>query len=94
MNSITCYYGYKHSVMGIFDLFGIIGSIIDPASSYDDMQDKIESDNEDVIGDRFHVSDGVEPEHDFNDLVTDIMNDFVNNPDTEDGKGIITDDNR
>ena len=32
--------------MGIFDIFDEPDSIIDPTSSYDDMQDKIESDKE------------------------------------------------
>lgn len=74
--------------MGIFDLFGGILEIIDPTSSYEEMQKKIESNLEETIND-----DNIEPEYDFNDLVMDIMNDYDKNPDTEDGDVLITDDN-
>lgn len=74
--------------MGIFDLFGGILKIIDPTSSYEEMQKKIESNLEEAIND-----DNIEPEYDFNDLVMDIMNDYDKNPDTEDGDVLITDDN-
>ena len=74
--------------MGIFDLFGGILKIIDPTSSYEEMQKKIESNLEETIND-----DNIEPEYDFNDLVMDIMNDYDKNPDTEDGDVLITDDN-
>ena len=39
--------------MGIFDLFGgiLIGAIIDPTSSYEEMQKKIESNEEETIND-------------------------------------------
>ena len=74
--------------MGIFDLFRGILQIIDPTSSYEEMQKKIESNLEETIND-----DNIEPEYDFNDLVMDIMNDYDKNSDTEDGDVIITDDN-
>ncbi len=80
--------------MSIFDFFGVVKAIINPTSSYKKMLDKMESDNEDIIGDRSHISDGVEPEQDFNGLVTDIMNDFDGDSDTEDCNAIIIDDVR
>lgn len=81
--------------MGIFDLFGgiLIGAIIDPTSSYEEMQKKIESNEEETINDDNYDVGSIEPEDDFNDLVMDIMNDYDKNPDTEDGDVLITDDN-
>lgn len=81
--------------MGIFDLFGgiLIGAIIDPTSSYEEMQKKIESNEEETINDDNYDVGFIEPEDDFNDLVMDIMNDYDKNPDTEDGDVLITDDN-
>ena len=79
--------------MGIFDLFGGILEIIDPTSSYEEMQKKIESNLEETINDDNYDVVSIEPEDDFNDLVMDIMNDYDKNPDTEDGDVLITDDN-
>lgn len=62
--------------MDIFDIFDEPDSIIDPTSSYADMQDKIESNKEDFINDFANEVESVVPEQDFNDLVTDILNDF------------------
>lgn len=81
-------------IMGTFDLFGIIESIIDPTSSYKEMQDKIESNKEESIKDCHPEVESVEPEQDFNGLKTDIMNDFDDDSDTEDGNAIITEDIR
>ena len=84
--------------MGIFEIFDEPDSIIDPTSSYDDIQDKIEFDNEEDKKDSHHEVEAImpneciAPEPDFNELVTDIMNDFGDNSDKEDGKSIITDD--
>lgn len=73
--------------MGIFDFFGIIEAIIDPISSYKEMKDNIESNKEETIND----SDSVEPEDNFNSLVTDIMNDFDDSHDSKDDDVFITD---
>lgn len=84
--------------MDIFEIFGEPDSIIDPTSSYDDIQDKIEFDKEEDKKDSHHEVEAImpneciAPEPDFNELVTDIMNDFGDNSDKEDGKSIITDD--
>ncbi len=77
--------------MGIFDFLGgfLIGAIIDPTSSYEEMQDKIEPNKEETIND----SESVVPEDDFNSLVTDIMNDFDDSHDRKDSDVIIADDN-
>lgn len=80
--------------MGIFDFFGIIGAIIEPTSSYNEMKDNIESNKEGTIKDFYPEAESVEPEQDFNGLMTDIMNDFDDDSDTEDGNAIITDDIR
>lgn len=80
--------------MGIFDYFGIIGAIIEPTSSYNEMKDNIESNKEGTIKDFYPEAESVEPEQDFNGLMTDIMNDFDDDSDTEDGNAIITDDIR
>lgn len=80
--------------MGIFDFFGIIGAIIEPTSSYNEMKDNIESNKEEIIKDFYPDVESVEPEQDFNGLMTDIMNDFDDDSDTEDGNAIITDDIR
>ena len=80
--------------MGIFDFWGVIKAIINPTSSYKNMLDKIESDNEGAIGDRFHGENSVKPEHHFNHLVKDIMNYFVEDLSVEDGDETITEDNR
>lgn len=77
--------------MGISDFFGIIGAIIDPTSSYEEMQEKIESNKEDVIKDCHHEVESVEPEQDVNDFVTDVMNDFDDISDSGNGKSFATD---
>lgn len=79
--------------MGIFDLFVGILKIIDPTSSSEEMQKKIESNLEETINDDNYDVGSIEPEDDFNNLVMDIMNDYDKNPDTEDGDVLITDDN-
>ena len=79
--------------MGIFDLFRGILQIIDPTSSYEEMQKKIGSNLEETINDDDYDVGSIEPEDDFNDLVMDIMNDYDKKPDTEDGDVLITDDN-
>lgn len=56
--------------MGIFDYFGIIGAIIEPTSSYNEMKDNIESNKEETIND----SASVELEQDSNILLTDLIN--------------------
>lgn len=68
--------------MGIFDFFGgiLIGAIIDPTSSYEEMQNKIESNKEKTISDKDYDVEPVDPKHGFDDLLTDHINDF---PDSE-----------
>lgn len=51
------------------------------------MQDKIESSKEETI----NSSESVQPEDNFNSLVTDIMNDFDDSHDRKDGDEFITD---
>lgn len=78
--------------MGTFVLFGIIEAIIDPTSSYKEMQDKIESNKEESIKDCHPEVESVESEQDFNGLVMDIMNDFDNDSNTEGDTSLVTDD--
>lgn len=63
--------------MGIFDFFGIIGAIIDPTSSLKEMQDKIGFNKEEAVRDSHHDVESVEPEHGFNGLLTDHVNDIL-----------------
>ena len=72
--------------MSIFDSFGgfLIGAIIDPASSYEEMKDKIETNNEETIND----CESIDPEDNFNSLVMDIKNDFDDDSDADDTEGI------
>ena len=75
--------------MSIFDFFGefLIGAII-PTSSYEEMKDKIETNNEETIND----CESVEPEDDFNSLLMDIKDDFDDDSEADDTEGIISDD--
>ena len=63
--------------MGIFDFFGIIEAIIDPTSSLKEMQDKIGLNKEEAVRDSHHDVESVEPEHGFNGLLTDHVNDIL-----------------
>ena len=47
-----------------------------PSTSFEEMQDEIESDKEEVVGDIPHEVASVEPEHGFNGLLTDYVNDI------------------
>lgn len=76
--------------MSIFDIFEEPDYLIEPTSDYDEMLDKIESNKEDAI----NGCESVVPKDDFNGLLTDIMNDFDDDSDSEDSNGIITDDFR
>ena len=63
--------------MGIFDFFGIIEAIIAPTSSLKRMQDKIGFNKEEAVRDSHHDVESVEPEHGFNGLLTDYVNDIL-----------------
>ena len=63
--------------MGIFDFFGIIEAIIDPTSSLKEMQNKIGLNKEEAVRDSHHDVESVEPEHGFNGLLTDHVNDIL-----------------
>lgn len=75
-------------IMGTFDLFGIIESIIDPTSSYKEMQDKIESNKEETIND----CETVGPGQDSNAILTDFVNDVSESVEPEDDyKSLVMD---
>jgi hypothetical protein len=63
-----------------------------PSTSFEEMQDEIESDKVEVVSD-IPISKSVVPEDDFNKFVMDIMNDFDDNHDKINGDVFITDDN-
>ena len=65
--------------MSIFDLLGI-RAIIDPTSSYEEMQDKIKSNKEDTINDCESVDSG----QDSNVIMTNLVNDVDGSVDPED----------
>lgn len=72
--------------MGIFDLFGgiLIGAVIDPTSSYEEMQNKIESNEEEAIDDDNFDVESTELGQDSNDLLTNLINDVNESVEPED----------
>ncbi len=72
--------------MGIFDYFGgfLIGAVIDPTSSYEEMQNKIESNEEEAIDDDNFDVESTELGQDSNDLLTNLINDVNESVEPED----------